>query len=128
MLTITFAGDESGDVSFNFGKGASRYFVMAVIATTKPEDLRQSLAEVRDEFGLYSSPEKFFPSSRKWKRRRCLVKLKHGNQALDFLAHNTGQFSRLLFYFFDDLHQVCFQVSQRFPATIVDIFAFDPAP
>ena len=57
MITITFAGDESGDVSFNFGKGASRYFVMAVIATTKPEDLRQSLAEVRDEFGLSASYE-----------------------------------------------------------------------
>lgn len=57
MITITFAGDESGDVSFNFGKGASRYFVMAVIATMKPEDLRQSLAEVRDEFGLSTSYE-----------------------------------------------------------------------
>ena len=57
MLTFTFAGDESGDVSFNFDKGATRYFVMAVIATTKPEDLRQSLAEVRDEFGLSASYE-----------------------------------------------------------------------
>jgi len=52
MLTFTFAGDESGDVSFNFGKGASRYFVMAVIATTKPENLRQNLSDVRQEFGL----------------------------------------------------------------------------
>ncbi|MHB8777728.1 MAG: DUF3800 domain-containing protein [Anaerolineales bacterium] len=57
MLTITFAGDESGDVSFNFGKGASRYFVMAVIATTKPENLRQSLAEVRLEFRLPAAYE-----------------------------------------------------------------------
>ena len=57
MLTITFAGDESGDVSFNFGKGASRYFVMAVIATTKPENLRQALADVRKEFGLHAAYE-----------------------------------------------------------------------
>jgi len=57
MLTITFAGDESGDVSFNFGKGASRYFVMAVIATTKPENLRQILADVRLEFGLPAAYE-----------------------------------------------------------------------
>ncbi|MGC1378258.1 MAG: hypothetical protein WA821_18650 [Anaerolineales bacterium] len=38
MLTFTFAGDEAGDVSFNFGKGASRYFAMAVIATDEPHD------------------------------------------------------------------------------------------
>lgn len=57
MITITFAGDESGDVSFNFGRGASRYFVMAVIATTKPEDLRENLAKVRNEFGLSNSYE-----------------------------------------------------------------------
>lgn len=37
MLTFTFAGDESGDVSFNFSKGASRYFVATVIATQFPD-------------------------------------------------------------------------------------------
>lgn len=57
MITITFAGDESGDVSFNFGKGASRYFVMAVIATTKPEELRTNLSKVRTEFGLSNAYE-----------------------------------------------------------------------
>lgn len=57
MLTITFAGDESGDVSFNFGKGASRYFVMAVIATTQPENIRQVLADVKKEFNLSPSYE-----------------------------------------------------------------------
>jgi len=51
-LTLTFAGDESGDVSFNFGKGASRYFVMAVIATVHPQALRQRLEEVRQELNL----------------------------------------------------------------------------
>jgi len=62
MITITFAGDESGDVSFNFGKGATRYFVMAVIATTKPENLRHALADVIKEFGLPASYEFSFNS------------------------------------------------------------------
>lgn len=51
-LTFTFAGDEAGDVSLNFKKGASRYFVLAVIGTTEPVRLRQTLAKVRDEHGL----------------------------------------------------------------------------
>ena len=52
MVTLTFAGDESGDVSFSFGKGASRYFVVAVIATAAPEALRQLLADLRQRSGL----------------------------------------------------------------------------
>ena len=62
MITITFAGDESGDVSFNFGKGATRYFVMAVIATTEPENLRHALADAIKEFGLPASYEFSFNS------------------------------------------------------------------
>lgn len=46
-LTFTFAGDESGDVSFSFGKGATRYFVIAVIATCNPETLRAVLEDFR---------------------------------------------------------------------------------
>ncbi len=57
MLTFTFAGDESGDVSFNFGKGASRYFVMAVISTDHPQELREALDEVRRELNLPSGYE-----------------------------------------------------------------------
>ena len=57
MITFTFAGDEAGDVSLNFEKGASRYFVMAVIATTEPEKLRQALADVRLESDLPASYE-----------------------------------------------------------------------
>jgi hypothetical protein len=52
MLTLTFAGDESGDVSFAFGKGASRYFVVAVVATADPDALRQLLADLRQSSGL----------------------------------------------------------------------------
>ena len=56
MLTLTFAGDEAGDVSFAFDKGASRYFVVALIATSKPDDLRQLLARLRADSEL---PVKF---------------------------------------------------------------------
>jgi hypothetical protein len=52
MITLTFAGDESGDVSFAFDKGASRYFVVAVIATAEPDALRQLLTELRQASGL----------------------------------------------------------------------------
>jgi hypothetical protein len=52
MLTYTFAGDEAGDASFSFSKGASRYFVMAVVATTNPDGLRATLADVRRQARL----------------------------------------------------------------------------
>lgn len=52
MLTFTFAGDEAGDVSFRFDKGASRYFVVTVISTQNPDALRDLLAGVRTEAHL----------------------------------------------------------------------------
>lgn len=52
MVTFTLAGDESGDVSFNFGKGASRYFVLAAIGTAEPETLRKNLADFRQRLSL----------------------------------------------------------------------------
>lgn len=52
MLTFTFAGDESGDGSFNFAKGASRYFVVAVVGTQYPDDLRDLLEKIRHDSGL----------------------------------------------------------------------------
>jgi len=57
MITLIFAGDESGDVSFSFGKGASRYFVVAVIATDDPDGMRNMLADVRRASGLPASYE-----------------------------------------------------------------------
>lgn len=62
MITFTFAGDESGDVSLNFKKGASRYFVMAVIATDQPQKLREMLGEIRQEFNLPAGYEFGFNS------------------------------------------------------------------
>jgi hypothetical protein len=52
MLTFTFAGDESGDASFDFEKGASRHFVVAMIATPSPDDLRAALEKTRQDLNL----------------------------------------------------------------------------
>ena len=52
MEFFTFAGDESGDVSFAFDKGASRYFVIAAIGTDRPGNLRQSMENLRTQNGL----------------------------------------------------------------------------
>ncbi len=52
MLTFTFAGDESGDVSFKFEKGASRYFVVTAIGTSQPQALRQVLEAVKERHRL----------------------------------------------------------------------------
>ncbi|MBI2333447.1 MAG: DUF3800 domain-containing protein [Chloroflexi bacterium] len=57
MITLTFAGDEAGDVSMNFEKGASRYFVPAFISTQSPEDLRQTLAVLRQSLDLRETYE-----------------------------------------------------------------------
>ncbi|GAB4572739.1 MAG: hypothetical protein Fur0017_25030 [Anaerolineales bacterium] len=52
MLTFTFAGDESGDASFDFEKGASRHFVIAMIATPSPDNLRTALEKTRLDLNL----------------------------------------------------------------------------
>lgn len=51
-ITFTFAGDESGDASLNFGKGASRYFVISVVATQAPDSLRGFLENIRKNLKL----------------------------------------------------------------------------
>lgn len=56
MLTFTFAGDEAGDVSFSFERGASRFFVVAVVATHTPDNLRAQLAKLRQQAHL---PQEF---------------------------------------------------------------------
>ena len=47
MTTFTIAGDEAGDANFNFEKGASRYFVVAVVATQDADGLRFVLENLR---------------------------------------------------------------------------------
>ncbi len=76
MLTLTFAGDEAGDVSFAFDKGATRYFVVAVIATTEPDSLRQRLVDLRQSSGLPHEYEfKFNALSSMALRRRVFASL-----------------------------------------------------
>lgn len=74
-LTLTFAGDESGDVSFAFDKGASRFFVVAVIATPTPDEIRQLLATIKVESGLPSQFEFTFGHLSKRLRKRTLAGL-----------------------------------------------------
>lgn len=57
MITFTFAGDEAGDVSLNFKKGASRYFVPAFIATQSPDLLRETLTDLRKTLNLRETHE-----------------------------------------------------------------------
>lgn len=73
MITLTFAGDESGDVSFAFDKGATRHFVVAMIATSDPDRLRQLLADVRRDSGLRSDYEFRFHSLSSAKLRQRVL-------------------------------------------------------
>ena len=57
QMCLTFAGDEAGDASFSFNKGASTHFVLALIATTQPDALRQALARLREKRGLPADSE-----------------------------------------------------------------------
>lgn len=56
MFSLTFAGDESGDVSFSFGKGASTHFVVAVIAADGNR-VANLLTELRLRSGLPATYE-----------------------------------------------------------------------
>lgn len=75
MLTFTFAGDEAGDVGFAFGKGASRYFVVAVIATRNPDGLRRRLADLRDRAHLPANFDFHFNSLASAKLRTMIFSM-----------------------------------------------------
>ena len=80
MLTFPFAGDEAGDFSFNFEKGASRYLVIAVIATPDPDGLRDLLADIRKENRLSPSHEfGFHNMSSAQFRKRIFAALRSAN-------------------------------------------------
>ncbi len=91
MLTFTFAGDESGDASFRFDKGASRYFVIAVIATPSPEHLRSVLEKLRQDIGLVSRYEFGFHklTSEKLRSRVFSVLSEAGFEAWAILVDKT---------------------------------------
>lgn len=80
MITFTFAGDEAGDVSLNFDKGASRYFVPAFIATQSPDLLRETLAKLRQTLGLNETHEfKFHKMTSTEIRNQVFSTLTHAN-------------------------------------------------
>lgn len=91
MLTLTFAGDEAGDFSFNFEKGASRYIVIAVIATPDPESLRQLLSNIRKENRLSPSHEFGFHNISSGQfRQRIFTALRSANfEAWALIADKT---------------------------------------
>ena len=80
MLTFTFAGDEAGDVSLNFGKGASRYYVPAFIGTQSPDLLRETLTDLRQQLGLHDTHEfKFHKMTSSEIRRQVFSALAHAD-------------------------------------------------
>lgn len=83
MLTFTFAGDEAGDASFNFGKSASRYFVVAVVATQDADGLRSALINLRKRENFAETFEFHFNAlASKKMREKTLTALREA----DFMA------------------------------------------
>ena len=83
MLTFTLAGDEAGDASLNFEKGASRYFVVAVVATQDADALRSVLIDLRRRENFAENFEFHFNSLASAKLRQ---KTMTAIQKADFLA------------------------------------------
>lgn len=80
MITLTFAGDEAGDVSMNFKKGASKYFVPVFISTDTPDALRQTLVDLRQTLDLRETHEfKFHKMSDAEIRHQAFSTLSHAN-------------------------------------------------
>jgi hypothetical protein len=79
-LTFTFAGDEAGDASLNFDKGASRYFVVAVVATQDADALRSVLINLRQRENFAESFEFHFNALASAKlRQKTLAALREAN-------------------------------------------------
>ena len=82
-LTFTFAGDESGDASLNFAKGASRYFVLTLVATQDADGLRSVLRDLRSRANL---PENFEFRFNDLASSKILAKAMSALQDADFMA------------------------------------------
>jgi hypothetical protein len=80
-LPLTFAGDEAGDTGFRFNRGATRYFVMALISTRRPETLREALRRLRQNNSLPAGYEFSFHDTTS---RRLPDALSQTLQRLDF--------------------------------------------
>ncbi len=70
----TFAGDEAGDTSFRFNRGATRYFVIAIIGTQQPDALRSTLINLRRQCGLSDRYEFSFHGTTGRQLRSTLLK------------------------------------------------------
>jgi len=82
MPTFTLAGDESGDVSMSFGKGASRNFVLSMIATQFPDELRNELEVVRKNANLPWNYEfKFHSLTSARLRQDVFIALQHMDES-----------------------------------------------
>ena len=81
MNNLAFAGDEAGDVSFKFDKGASRHFVVAIIATACPHKLRAGLQILRNKYNL---PQGYEFSFHKTTATRLRIALFNTLQGLDY--------------------------------------------
>jgi len=92
MITFTFAGDEAGDLSFNFEKGASRYLVIVVIATPEPDKLREFISNLRRENRLSPAHEFGFHNiSSAQFRQRIFTALRSANfEAWALIADKTA--------------------------------------
>lgn len=84
QMCLTFAGDEAGDVSFSFDEGASTHFVLALIATTCPDVLREELARLRERRGL---PADYEFKYRKLSGTALRVAMFETLQAMDFVIY-----------------------------------------
>jgi hypothetical protein len=113
MLTFTFAGDEAGDFSFNFEKGASRYVVVAVIATSEPEALRQLLEDIRRENKLSPAHEFGFHNiSSAQFRQRIFTSLRSADFSVWALVADKTTLSEPFRLFMSGLDLYAFFVSE----------------
>jgi hypothetical protein len=81
MKSLAFAGDEAGDVSFKFDKGASQYFIVAIIATACPDELRDALRALRGKKNL---PQRYEFGFHKTTASRLRIALFNTLQSLDY--------------------------------------------
>jgi len=70
--TLIFAGDEAGDASFRFDRGATRHFVIAIVGTSQPDRLRGALLRLRREYNLPPQYEFSFHNTTSTRLRRVL--------------------------------------------------------
>jgi hypothetical protein len=69
---LTFAGDEAGDTSFRFDRGATRHFVIALIGVSQPDTLREALRRLRRQCNLSSQYEFSFHDTTSARLRTAL--------------------------------------------------------